>query len=254
MVKRYLSFILALLLLFIVAIYINRVSPDDNKINQQGKNGTVSDEYPNFGGPNDVKLELVDEAGENASLTRFRDELLVSVKRKDLVFLKEHINKNIKYSFGENDGRKGFLREWGFDTNPNESRFWDELREVLTLGGTFNEGKTIFTAPYIFTEFPEKIDAFQHVAIIDKNVKVYSEPDLDSKIIGKLDYSIVRVLDRNVNSSNTKGVSNGWLKVENFSGEAGFVLAKYTRSPIDYRASFQNIGGAWEMMFFVAGD
>gem|GEM_PF-4208342 len=39
--KRYLSFILALLLLFIVAIYINRVSPDDNKINQQGKNGTV---------------------------------------------------------------------------------------------------------------------------------------------------------------------------------------------------------------------
>ena len=37
-------------------------------------------------------------------------------------------------------------------------------------------------------------------------------------------------------------------------GKTGYVTSRLARSPIDYRAMFNKIGGRWQMTFFAAGD
>jgi hypothetical protein len=37
-------------------------------------------------------------------------------------------------------------------------------------------------------------------------------------------------------------------------GKTGYVTSRLVRSPIDYRAMFNKIGGRWQMTFFAAGD
>ena len=210
--------------------------------------------YPDLGGEEDVKLYPIDQAEQNQDLLEFRKRFIDAVKAKDLDFVLEHIDDTIKYTFGLNEGTAGFLREWELDQNPDQSRFWDETLEVLMLGGEFtNPEKTLFTAPYVFTSFPEDLDAFQHVAVIEREVKVYREPNRDADVLGVLNYSIVRNLthnDRYVFESN----GQLWRKIETFSSQIGYVPDQYLRSPVDYRLSFYNQGPKWQLIFFVAGD
>ena len=227
--------------------------PTENNNEKQIENEIEPNDYEDLGGANDVKLYPTDDASQNPSFESFRKELLHAIEQKDVAFIKEHLDENIKYSFGINDKVSGFLKEWKLDTEPNRSQFWHELNQVLLLGGTFNDNeKTIFTAPYIFTEFPEDLDAFQHHAVIDKNVLVYSDSDINSDIDGELNYSIVKITERDVKPIN--GEADLWIKIETLSGNTGYILNKYARSPIHYRASFRYLEDTWKLMFFVAGD
>ncbi len=75
-----------------------------------------------------------------------------------------------------------------------------------------------------------------------------------SKILKKLNYEIVfYVHDTEVKETeNTR--SYDWSKVKISSGLQGYVLGKFSRSPIDYCVMFKKIEGRWKMIFFVAGD
>jgi len=210
--------------------------------------------YPDLGGDQDIKLYPLDQAEQNSDFLEFRRRLIQAVEDKDLDFLLSCVDDSIRYTFGVNEGVSGFLQAWELDTNPEQSRFWDEMEQVLKLGGEFtNLEKTIFTAPYVYSSFPEEIDPFQHVAITDREVKVYQEPKLSADILGVLNYSIVQNLTHN-GRYRFEHEDRYWRKIESFSGHSGFVLDQYTRSPIDYRASFQFSDGTWKLIFFVAGD
>lgn len=248
--RKYYPIVIALLLVIVGVVHFGVV--------QNGTNGAEEEEippieYPDLGGPGDRKLYPIDEAIQNTDFEKFRDELVDAAQRRDLDFLKEHTDDNVRYTFGENDTIEGFLREWHLDSNPEESEFWGELIQVLELGGTF-DGREGFTAPYVYSQFPEDIDAFQHVVIVDEKVKVYAQPDIKSEIQGTLTYSIVRLLEPDAQPRTEEGGSGLWLKVQTFSGHSGFILAKYARSPIGYRARWKNVNGTWRMVFFVAGD
>lgn len=226
-----------------------------NNSDKPALDDTASKNYLDLGGTNGIKLVPIDESNQNLDFVKFKNELLVAVKQKDVEFLKKHTDDTIKYSFGLNEKQSGFLKEWGLDTNPNDSKFWSELSDILALGGTFdNQDKTSFTTPYVFSRFPEKFDAFQYIAVTDKNVKVYNDSDLDSSILGTLSYSIVKQLEPKSKSVTNSGVVFQWIKIETPSGQKGFIMDKYARSPIDYRANFRNINGTWKLTFFIAGD
>jgi biopolymer transport protein ExbD len=259
--KKYFAIIsLSLLLIFVTACSkqtqnspIAEPSASNTSNQQTNSNDTVK--YADLGGTNDIKLNPVDEATNSTSFKAFRDDLFKAVKAKDLKFLKEHIDENIKYTFGINDKLSGFLKEWKLDTDPNNSGFWNELEKVLSHGGKFDdETKLSFTAPYVFSNFPENYDAFLYDAVIHKNVKVYSEPSKNSKILGELNYSIVKVLERNLNPETINGEKVFWTKVQTISGNTGYIMNKYSISPVGYRANFRNINGVWKLVFFVSGD
>lgn len=236
-------------------VYFNRLGDKEEGIDLPDEKSTEPVQYTDLGGPDDVKLYPVDEATLNAEFEAFREKLMAAAKAKDVEFIKEHTDKNIHYTFGLNDQIQGFFRQWELDSNPGESLFWDELLQVLSLGGSFqNEEKTSFTAPYVYTEFPEDIDAFQHVAIIDKDVKVYAEPNTDAEVLGTLTYSIVRLLERHFKYEAANRQEPTWLRIESLSGSIGYIPARYGRSPVDYRSNWTKTDGTWKMVFFVAGD
>lgn len=199
-------------------------------------------------------VRSVDEGKTDASFNAFREKLISAVKKRDAKYLISQLDRNIKVSFGGDDGIEDFKRFWKINS-PN-SKVWDELLPVLTNGGKFfTEGRTkMFSAPYSFSNFPEDLDAFEHSVIFGNNVNLRETPNLQSKVITMLSYNVVKVDFQNSVTDGKAEPTYLWLKVETLGGKKGFVNAQFVRSPIDYRAIFEKKGRVWKMTAFVAGD
>ena len=195
-----------------------------------------------------------DEADKDSSFKAFRDSLIKTVKTKNKTRLINALDKNIKASFGGHEGVKGFKELWSFDKP--KTKVWDELLTVLENGGKFSGKGTskFFCAPYLFTQFPEDVDAFDYEAIFGNNVNLREKPNLSSKVISKLSYNIISTDIVNSVTTTTDANEYVWLKIKTLGGKEGYVSAKYVRSSIDYRACFEKKGRNWKMTAFVAGD
>lgn len=191
-------------------------------------------------------LRPVDEGGQDASFNLFREKLIRAVKAHDAKFLLSIVDKNIKNGFGGDDGINNFKKGWKI--NSPKSELWDELLFVLTHGGAFSkEGRNkLFSAPYIFTNFPADLDGFEHGAITGTDVNLRSEASTASRSIASLSYNVVKMGDQDA-----AGV---WRKVTTLGGKSGYVQSKYVRSAVDFRAGFEQKRGQWVMTFFLAGD
>lgn len=198
----------------------------------------------------------VDEGKKDASFSAFREKLIAAVKRRDVVFLLETLDRDVQGSFGGDSGIADFKRLWKLD-KPN-SGLWSELLTVLTNGGTFMKDAGAknkqFCAPYSFSTFPPDLDAFEYQMIFANNVNLRARPDTKAAATDRLSYHVVRVdYENSVKVPNREG-EYSWLKIETLSGKKGFVSAEFVRSPIDYRGRFEKINGKWKMTVFLAGD
>ena len=198
----------------------------------------------------------VDEGEKDASFLSFRTKLIQAAKNKDSKYILSIVDPNIRNTFGDDNGIRYFKKVWKID-NP-KSEFWEEFLAVITHGGTFyKEAATKskqFCAPYIFTSFPEDLDAFDYSAIFGKNINLRAKPESDAPVIANLSYNIVKVEYQNSVEDKNKENTYLWLKVETLGGKKGFVKAEFVRSAIDYRACFQKKNGRWKMTVLVAGD
>lgn len=197
-------------------------------------------------------VKPVDEAKKDASFLAFRAKLIEAAKKRDAKYVLSVLDPNIKNSFGGDGGIEEFKTQWKI--NEPDSEFWDEFMPVVTNGGNFvEEGKNkLFTAPYSFNSFPEDLEAFEHGVIFGSNVNLRAEAKADSKVLGKLSYNIVKII--NSVSSTTNADKIEWYEVRTLGGKTGFVSGDYVRSPLDYRAGFEKKNGKWKMAFFLAGD
>jgi hypothetical protein len=197
-------------------------------------------------------LKPVDEAKTDASFLAFRTKLIEAAKKRDAKYILGVVDRDIKNSFGGNDGIEEFMKAWKI--NSPDSEFWNEFFPVITNGGTFfKKGKTkIFFAPYSFNAFPDDLDAFSYSVIFGNNVNLRLKADNNSPVIASLSYNIVEIVNSINSGSNSEKVS--WYEVKTLGGKKGFVSADYVRSPIDYRAGFEKIKGKWKMTIFLAGD
>ena len=193
----------------------------------------------------------VDEGTKDKSFSVFRAKLIEAVKNRDKKYLLSILDPNIQASFGGDAGIADFKKMWKIDSS--KSKLWDELRVVLSNGGTFSDKKT-FAAPYSFNGFPEDLDAFEHQMIFGNNVNLRAKPNLSAELVSNLSYNIVKVDYENSVSDGKTDATYLWLKVETLGGKKGFVSAEFVRSPIDYRAIFVKEKGKWKMSAFVAGD
>lgn len=115
----------------------------------------------------------VDEASRDPELLMFRARLQEAVARHDLDAVVEAIDPEIRSSFGGEGGIAEFREQW--DLPGDKSDFWHELGLALSLGGTFYS-ESEFMAPYLFKNFPEDLDAFEHLALIGSDVRVRASP------------------------------------------------------------------------------
>lgn len=194
----------------------------------------------------------VDEAKKDASFFAFRLKLIEAAKKRDAKFVLSIVDRNIKNSFGGNDGIAEFKKAWKINS-PN-SEFWSEFLPVITGGGSFikDGSNKLFFAPYTFNSFPENLDAFSHSVIFGNNVSLRSKADTNSSVVANLSYNIVEILESINDKKNAGKIS--WYEVKTLGGKRGFVKAEFVRSPIDYRAGFEKNNGKWKMTIFIAGD
>lgn len=198
-------------------------------------------------------LKPVDEGGKDASFKLFRDKLIAAVKKRDAKYVVSVLDPRIKNSFGDSNGVASFKKMWKIDS-PN-SKLWDELLFVLTHGGAFaQEGANkTFIAPYVYSNFPEDLDAFEHSSIVGENVNLRATPFTSAPVVASLSYNLVKV-DYNSSVRTKTDEDYTWLKVETLGGKSGFVQERFVRSSVGYRAGFEKKKGLWKMTFFLAGD
>ena len=190
-----------------------------------------------------------DEASQDASFLAFRNKLIAAAERRDINFIIRTLDPKVELSFGGDVGIKGFRRLW-----KNENAFWEEFIPVIKNGGRFvNEGSTkTFSAPYVFTDFPEDLDAFEYFMIFGSDVNLRKEPNTTAEVVSKLSYNVIKLHE----DSKPLGVRERpeWFRVKTLGGQEGYVNRKYFRSPIDYRAGFEKKRGVWKMIYFISGD
>jgi len=186
----------------------------------------------------------VDEASRDPSFVAFRESLMDVVARKDRAALLAVIDPTgIRSSFGGDGTLAEFENLWSLDRP--DSKLWPELLTVLSMGGAF-ESDDAFWAPYVFSSFPESVDAFEWLAITGQKAPLHSEPRDESPILARLDYTLVRSPDA--------PEPGDWTRVTLDDVGTGFVRSDLVRSPVDYRAVFTKRDGRWVMTAFVAGD
>ena len=201
-------------------------------------------------------VKFVDEGRSDASLLAFRAKLIAAAKSRDAKFILSILDKNIKNSFGGNDGVAEF-KDWWKIESPG-SKFWDEFLPVITNGGKFHDSEVaasktkLFVAPYTFQDFPDDLDAFTHSIIFGNNVNLRAKPEMNAPVVARLSYNVVEIT--NGIKDKTDPEKDDWYEIKTLGGKKGFVKAEFVRSPIDYRAGFEKKGGAWKMVFFIAGD
>jgi len=189
-------------------------------------------------------LRPTDEAAQQPEFFGFRARLQAALARHDVAALREVLHPDIKNSFGGDDGLAGFEAIWRPDDPA--SAVWETLAGVLALGGGFAPDGS-FVAPYVFSHWPEEVDAFGHLAVVGSAVQVRAAPHADAPPLASLDYVIVE-------AGAAQPDDESWRAVRLPDGRAGFVDRRDLRSPIDHRAAFSRIDGRWQMTLFLAGD
>lgn len=202
------------------------------------------------------KLLPVDEAAQDPSFLEFRTALRQAINRRDAQFLIGVLDKDIKLSFGGDWGVQRVIEMW----NPYspQSTIWKELGDVLRLGGTFGYGhypRDTFWAPYVFG-LSGQLDNFWDAVIVGNNVQVHAQPSSSSPVIAALSYDVVKLgpYDPNPVTEKIGEFSYPWKRVRLADQRTGYVYGRYVRSPLDYRAAFNKIDGAWKLTAFVKGD
>jgi hypothetical protein len=195
----------------------------------------------------------VDEGPRDASFKAFREKFISAVNRRDAAYILSITDRNIKISFGDENGIANFKRVW--KPERRNSDFWKEISLVINNGGVFDKNdRNMFYAPYLFSKFPSDLDEFEHFAIFGNNVNLRSAPDLNSEIVARLSYNIVKIDQAGSVLSPGENGKPIWYKIETLGGLKGFVKPEFVRSSIDFRAGFEKRAGKWKMIFFLAGD
>lgn len=183
-----------------------------------------------------------DDAPKIPSFFRFRSQLAEALRRKDKVFVRDILHPDIKVSFGGDHGVQDFEQMWRLD-DP-ESPFWETMLRTLFLGGAGDEKR--FIAPYVYTEWPDDVDPFDYVAVVEERAPLHAAADAGSPVLSRLSFEIVR--------SPEDYPEGEWVPVRTEGGVEGYLRSAAVYSPVGYRAFFEFLDGRWMLTMFLAGD
>ncbi len=199
-------------------------------------------------GADGKRLLPVDEGPRVADFAAFRARLQTTIAARDTAALIAVLHPDLKISFGGDDGIANFRTKWKLGAP--DSEIWKELGAVLALGGSF-AGDSIFTAPYTFSEWPDELDAYEHIVIVGRDVVLRAAPRADAEALTRISYEIVRLPPSGAPPTE---YAEGWTRVQWLDRNIGYGASEFARFPLDYRAIFSRTNGVWQLVIFVAGD
>jgi hypothetical protein len=147
----------------------------------------------------DYKILPIDESGSDTSLIVFISNLKKIVSHKDTAGLFKSLDTAIVVSYGgDMFGKEDFAKYWKLN-KPEQSELWKILIRILNMGGTWenDEGK-YFCIPYAqsnkaFSKFKYDFDWYFTAVCISPKVTVYKEPKTTSPELATLNYDIVEM-------------------------------------------------------------
>ena len=195
------------------------------------------------------KLYPVDEGRRNPSFHAFRQRFVKALRAGDRHAILAVVDPQIENGFGAGPGMTEFRQVWSLD-DP-DGRGWLRLRttllEALSRGGSFRD--RLFWAPYVYSRWPEDVDAFSFVCVLGRNVAAHARPDPASPVVAHLSHDLVKV-------SGDQGFqgNESWVPVISPGGRRVYVPGRSLASPIDTRISFRRVKGAWKLTGIFSGD
>lgn len=195
-------------------------------------------------------LKPADEGVKDKSFLGYRKQLQSAIKAKSMKALAKLLDPNIQLNFGGGTGVAAFKSIWK-PHDPNTA-IWKILGLVVNNGGHFNSA-TQFAAPYVYSAWPNDIDAFNYAAITKDGAELFDAPHESRKAIRRLGYEIIEVLQSS-GKPQSETSDDDWSEIKTGDGKRGYVQSKHYRSSIDYRAIFEKRKGKWRMTVLVAGD
>ena len=211
-------------------------------------------------------IPLVDEAWRDPRLVLTRHDVIAAALHRDTSALRPLLGDQFLWSFGGGDVDDFFRHLVGAPGT------WQEMVEVLSLGGRLSPGGTGFTAPFWWddrscldasstgrttadttadeegSEF--SCDGFEVLIVLGIDVRVRQTPGrtpIDAVSLGYVSNDRAR--------RETRAEGESWTPVTLPSGKHGWIASRLLRSPIGWRAGFtKGTDGRWKLTTFVAGD
>lgn len=200
------------------------------------------------------KLYPVDEAPLDTAFFVFRENLRIAVIDKNIFGVMETVDENIKVGSGSEEGLAAFATTWGLETEEKtqQSELWSVLKETLSKGGTFDNNRRRFVAPYVFSSWPDNYDATTHAAITGAGVRLRDAPSLNSRTKTMVSHDIVELLQITNQTETIDGETHPWIHIKTLDGTEGYVWGKFVERPTGYRAGFERDGEErWKMVLLV---
>ncbi|RAU82211.1 hypothetical protein [Pontibacter arcticus] len=199
-----------------------------------------------------VKQNITDPA-----LQTYLRELENAVKTQEAEDLLNLLDPKISTGFDGSGGIEAFRKKWKPENKNSE--VWPLLNKLLQLGGThLKEDKTnrSFAMPYVYSAWPDTLDAFTFSAVINDNAPLRQEPDINATALCMLPRVILRVDYARSYPQQDNVPEKEWWYVESPDGQQkGYINKSDLYSPVGYRALFnKNKQGKWLMTALVAGD
>lgn len=194
------------------------------------------------------RLLPIDEGASDPQFAVFRRNLIASLELKNYDWVMIRLDPEIHFSFGMGPGIAEFEKFWA-EKPVFKEEFFVELLKCMKLGGQFktHAGVRSFQAPYVFSAWPDHLDAFEHVAVTSQSADVYDSPTLLGTRLATVGHTILK-------TEPSTDRPAGWRCVRLDSGRLAWIEERHVRSPIDYRAAFVKKHGWWVITMFIAGD
>lgn len=201
--------------------------------------------------PADHAFAPRDEAAYDQSWTRFRDQLLEAVQKRDRKFVMSIVDPNVRNGIDRPNGHQEFRRQWHVDDE--DSPLWRELPRALHLGTAYYGHARMprsLCAPYVLPYWPKQVDPRNNGAITARETSMREGPSGAAGVLADIGYSIVRVTDWEVADTDPE-VKQKWVKILVDERE-GYIPEEHIRSPIEHLACFRRSEAGWRLTSFLA--
>jgi len=180
------------------------------------------------------KLVPVYEWSKDKTLTAFQSQMMEVLRAEDGKRLFEHLDPNVRTSFGPQTGIEAFKMAWY--TQPH----WEELLAIFFMGGGSFRDNDHFVAPSVYANWPERFDPYSFVAVMSRGVPLRESRDPNSKAVAILSFDIVKPLGE-----------KGHVRLAD--GRVGWVDPRFLWSPAGYHVELVRERGTWKIEALVSG-